>query len=100
MTLLREIQEDATGTDVPVASLLRKAQVLAARLDHLPLRSWASNELDGYRGDDEIPDYRRLGRVPVYGHFSGPFNSGLRNALISPSNVPEGLSSSPVLTDI
>jgi hypothetical protein len=47
MTLLRDIQDAATGTDVPVATLLRKAQILAARLDHAPLREWASQELDG-----------------------------------------------------
>jgi hypothetical protein len=89
MTLLRDIQEAATGTDVPVATLLRKAQILAARLDHAPLREWASQELDGYRDFESLPDYRRLGRVTVVGDFSGPFGSSMRNAMIPESNVPD-----------
>ena len=89
MTLLREIQEAATGSDVPLSVLLRKAQVLAVRLDNEPLRSWTRLELDGYARLEDLPDYRRLGRVEVFGHFSGPFNSGLRNAPIPRMNVPE-----------
>ncbi len=78
MSLLREIQEGATGTE-PLASLLRKAKVLAARLDHQPLRDWVDWELNGYPSFDELPPYRQGGEVPVLGDFGGPFGSGQRN---------------------
>jgi hypothetical protein len=89
MTLLREIQHAATEDQVRVSVLLRKAQVLAARLDHEPLRQWTRLELDGYERSEDLPDYRRLGRVNVLGHFSGPFNSGMSNAPIPRTHVPE-----------
>lgn len=89
MTLLRDIQDAATGTEVPVTTLLRKAQILAARLDHAPLRQWASAELDGYKDREALPEYRRLGGVTVIGDFSGAFGTVVRNAPIPMSNVPE-----------
>jgi len=82
-TLLREIQEAAAGSEVSVIELLRKAQILAARLDHQPLKDWIRWEMDGYPKDAELPEYRRLGRVQVLGDFGGAFGSGLRNALIA-----------------
>ena len=82
-TLLREIQDAAAGSKVPVTELLRKAQILAARLDHQPLKDWIRWELDGYPDEDSLPEYRRLGRVMVKGHFQGAFGSGLQNAQIA-----------------
>lgn len=89
MTLLRDIQDAAIGTDVPIATVLRKAQVLAARLDHEPLRAWVMAELDGYDNVDDLPDYRRIGQVPVLGHFSGPGGSSTTNRPLPPRCVPE-----------
>lgn len=91
MSLLREIQDAATGTDVPVNVLLRKAQVLAVRLGNEPLRQWTRLELDGYKRRDDLPDYRRLGEVLVLGTFAGPFGSGSENAPMPRHNVPSDL---------
>lgn len=88
MTLLRDIQDAATGTDVPATTLLRKAQMLAARLDHAPLRKWAGQELDGYTDVESLPDYRRIGTVAVMGDFGGTFGRVMRNVPIGMSNVP------------
>lgn len=89
MTLLRGIQEAATGTEVPISTLLRKAQILASRLEYVPLRDWASKELSGYEAVDELPDYRRLGKVLAIGDFSGPMGAAIRNQPIPESAVPE-----------
>ncbi len=75
MTLLRDIQEGATG-DTSLSALLRKTMVLAARLDHAELKTWVDSELNGYPSADELPPYRRGGQVPVVGGFRGPGNSG------------------------
>ncbi|OZA96538.1 MAG: hypothetical protein B7X52_04995 [Thiotrichales bacterium 34-46-19] len=79
MSLLREIQDAAIDSKIELAVLLRKCKVLAARLGNPEFKKWVENELSGYNDIDELPDYRIL-TVNSKGHFSGPFQSGLRNA--------------------
>jgi AbiTii len=55
MSLLDEIQADATGVDVPIEVLLRKVLILATRLEHEPMKGWVHHELDGYPDDAELP---------------------------------------------
>ena len=90
MSLLREIQSAAIDSSVPLATLLRKCKVLAARLGNDELKAWIDNELNGYESKDELPEYRIVG-VHSKGHFSGPFQSGLRNADIPMTCMPEEL---------
>jgi hypothetical protein len=90
MTLLREIQADAVNPAVDVPTLLRKCKILATRLKHEAFKSWVDNELNGYQKKDELPAYRVLD-VQSFGHFSGPFGSGLKNAPIPPSCLPKEL---------
>ena len=89
VTLLREIQDAAVGTDVPVSVLLRRCLVLAARLEHEPLRDWARQELEGYSDDADLPPYRPKVGTTVRGNFSGAFGSSLSNAALAKSVVPE-----------
>lgn len=79
MSLLREIQDAAIDSKTELAVLLRKCKVLAARLGNPEFKNWVENELSGYKDIDELPEYRILS-VNSKGHFSGPFQSGLRNA--------------------
>ena len=88
MSLLREIQSAAIDSSVPLTSLLRKCKVLAARLGNEEFKSWIDNELNGYKSKEDLPKYRVL-TVNSKGHFSGPFQSGLRNADIPMSCMPE-----------
>lgn len=88
MSLLDDIQEGATGTGA-LSPVLRKALILAARLDHEPLRQWVQWELEGYPTIEALPGYRRLGRARVLGDFSGPFGSGMKNAEIPPACIDE-----------
>lgn len=88
MSLLREIQEAAIDSSTDLAVLLRKCKVLAARLGSPELKEWVDNELNGYSDIESLPDYRIL-RVNSKGHFSGYFQSGLRNADIPLSCIPE-----------
>lgn len=100
MTLLQDIQEAATEPDIPVSTLLRKAQLLAARMKHEPLRAWAVAELNGYDDRADLPDYRKLGLVPVLGDFGGVMGSGMKNAPLPPSNVPEEIRESLFTHDV
>lgn len=88
MSLLREIQDTAINSNVELASLLRKCKILAARLGNTEFKQWIENELSGYKSKDQLPDYRIL-HVISKGHFSGPAGSGLRNADIPLSCIPE-----------
>ncbi len=103
MSLLRDIQDAAVDSEVDLASLLRKCKVLAARLSNDEFKKWVDNELSGYEDKDSLPDYRIL-HVHSKGHFSGPFSSGLRNANIPitcmPEKLREGLSNSYVLQPV
>jgi len=75
---------------VPVSTALRRAQTLAFRLNHEPLKQWTRKELEGYPSIDELPDYRRfsLGALPVKGEFIDP--TGIySNVAIAPTQVPD-----------
>lgn len=91
MSLLRDIQDGAISTDTPVSVLLRQCLVLAARLQHEPLRDWAQLELNGYPPDAPLPPYRPKITAHVLGNFSGPFGSGARNMNLPESVIPEDL---------
>jgi len=90
MSLLREIQNAAVDASVPIATLLRKCKILAARLGNDQFKAWIDSELSGYSSEENLPAYRIV-RVNSKGHFSGPFQSGLRNADIPMTCMPEKL---------
>jgi hypothetical protein len=87
MSLLREIQDAAASDEVSVTTLLRKTKILATRLKHEPLQRWVDRELEGYGPEDALPEYRQLRNLDVKADFSGPFNSGLRNANVPPACI-------------
>ncbi len=88
MTLLEDIQNSAVDTKSDLATLLRKCKILAARLGSQPLEDWVLWESNGYPDDVPVPKYR-VWPLEIKGHFSGPFGSGLRNALIPLASLPE-----------
>lgn len=90
MSLLREIQDAAIDSNTRLAVLLRKCKVLAARLGNPEFKQWVENELSGYEDTETLPEYRIL-NVNSKGHFSGPFQSELRNADIPLSCIDEEL---------
>jgi hypothetical protein len=58
LSLIDQIEQDALDDRVPVATALRKCVVLGGRSGSEELRDWATRELKGYRGEDQLPDYR------------------------------------------
>lgn len=81
MSLLREIQDAAIDSNTELAVLLRKCKALAARLGSPEFKQWVGNELSYYKEIETLPEYRIM-KVNSKGHFSGPFQSDLRNANI------------------
>ena len=82
MSLLRDIQDAAIDSNVELVVLLRQCKVLAARLGNPEFKKWVESELNGYNANNankDLPEYR-IFKVNSKGHFSGPLQSGLRNA--------------------
>lgn len=55
-----ELQKDALDRKVPISDLLRKAFVVARKLKIPEFEKWVSNELNGYKKAEDIPDYRQV----------------------------------------
>jgi hypothetical protein len=87
VTLLGEIVDGASG-DVPVATLLRRLLIVAARTETGRLAEWVRFELDGYPDADRLPPYRGPFSPEVVGHFMGVAGSELNGIQIPPSSFP------------
>ena len=89
MSLLDDIQKDLLGESSSTASTLRKARVLADRLESPDLRQWAKSELEGYGKDDELPNYRKL-HLPIVGTLTDGFRQ-YKNFQVPSFNLPDDL---------
>jgi len=64
-SLIEELQRDTLDSTIAVADLLRKALVVATKLQLNEFREWVEFELNGYRAVD-VPDYRKtIGQVVI-----------------------------------
>jgi len=89
MSLVQQLQADALKPSVNVDTLLRRAKVIAVKLDLPELLTWVERELNGYQVGDEVPTYRQLtgqlrGFNPNYGWqlliFSSPTDQEIVSA--------------------
>ena len=72
-SLVMELQRAALDEKSSVSSLLRKALVVATKLQVSDFESWARSELEGYQdGSAPIPEYRKLHGAPkVWNPYHG-----------------------------
>lgn len=72
-SLVLELQAEALDSNVPVADLLRKALVVARKLNIPALQEWCESELKGYSGPGtEVPSYRKMeGRLMAHNPYRG-----------------------------
>ena len=89
-SLLKEIRDAAVDANVPIANVLRKCAILGAQLKNNDLRDWALQELNGYKTDSDVPEYRTV-MAPLTGDFAGPFQSGCTNVPIPAMLLPKKL---------
>ena len=87
MNLLTQIQSDLIDQSANLPNTLRKAQVLARKLQSQELREWVNFELNGYPNYD-VPEYRRFG-LPLFGTFHGPMRSRMTGVAIPTAGLPE-----------
>jgi len=89
VSLIQQLQDDILDQEKSLATVLRKAKVLASILRNEELENWIENELNGYQGDvSNIPTYRRSEAANL-GDFVSPIGGGYQNLPIPMSNIPE-----------
>lgn len=81
MSLLRKIQQTLLEPGQEIGPVLLKLRLLAARVGSDALGEWVKHESEGYPPGVDLPAYRYIG-VSYIADFSGPFNSGIKNAPI------------------
>lgn len=70
--LVEDIQREAVDQSVPVATLLRKVKLAAAKLGLGKIEDWVEHELNGYSSGYDLPKYRRLqGRPVAFNPYQG-----------------------------
>jgi hypothetical protein len=90
MSLIREIENAATESKIDISTVLRKAKILAARLQNPEFEIWVDRELNGYDERSSLPPYRIL-RVEVHGHIRNRSGLHWNDAPIMTSFLPEHL---------
>jgi hypothetical protein len=71
-SLVLDLQREALDPRASIAELLRKAIVLAKKLNVREFDGWASNELSGYPADATIPQYRIIrGEIKAWNPYQG-----------------------------
>lgn len=72
MSIIQNLIDDILDEGKSLSTILRRAKVLAYRLENPSLTQWVDKELDGYSiGVDAIPNYRKSLAVNR-GNFIGP----------------------------
>lgn len=71
-SLVLELQQEALNSDIALPDLLRKALVVAKKLNISEFQTWVENKLNGYPNIEQLPDYRKIYGTPqafniVYG---------------------------------
>ncbi|PVE62024.1 hypothetical protein [Microbacterium testaceum] len=77
MSILSEIIDGASGDVVGTGTILRKALVVASRLQSSDLKRWVRNELDGYdpKAPETLPSYRGPFAMQADGLFTNEFGT-------------------------
>ncbi|PJZ82995.1 hypothetical protein CH364_18555 [Leptospira harrisiae] len=71
-SLVIELQQDLYDSSSKVTDLLRKAYIISRKLKVTTLENWIKKELNGYSGQKEIPEYRRVyGQVVAWNPHHG-----------------------------
>jgi hypothetical protein len=67
-----DLQRNALDHQYPLSNLLREAYVIATKLNISEFKSWVHCELNGYKGDVAVPEYRETrGELKGHNQFHG-----------------------------
>lgn len=91
-SIILDLQKDSLNEKISATQLLRKALVVAKKLNATEFIEWISYELNGYEDLEKLPKYRKVGgQVMVYNPYHGwqpvIFSSPKESELMSSRNV-------------
>lgn len=67
-----ELQNEVTKSDCDIVSVLRRAHLIATKLDLKDFNQWIINELNGYNSQNDVPEYRSVpGLLKAFNPYSG-----------------------------
>jgi len=71
-SLVLELQRDILDQNVSATTILRKAFAIARKLNIPDIEEWLDSELNGYKDNDKIPEYRSLnGQLKAWNPYHG-----------------------------
>lgn len=71
-SIILDLQKEALDDKVEISTLLRKVFLVSTKLELTELKTWVNNELNGYKSDDSIPEYRRTkSELKSFNRFHG-----------------------------
>lgn len=97
--LVLDLQEDCLDNNANTINLLRKALVVAKKLNLNKFEKWINNEMVGYTSAElDIPEYRKIfGELrafnPVRGWIPTIINSSEMQSLLTTRKIPNSVSS-------
>lgn len=59
-SIVLDLQNEVTKPDCDIVNVLRKAHLIAVKLNLIEFDKWIAYELNGYKSSDNIPDYREI----------------------------------------
>ena len=81
-SVVLELQKEITKSDCDIVSALRRAHIVASKLGLKDFDQWIVNELNGYKSQDDIPEYRTVpGQLKAF----NPYNGWILVSLSEPS---------------
>lgn len=86
-SLIDAIEQDALDDSAPVATALRRCVVLGGKSGSEKLRDWATRELKGYHGEDDLPGYRVVPAPLRVDGIAGNFK--IERQAFAPSSLPD-----------
>jgi hypothetical protein len=90
MSIVLELQREASDSSVSVTDILRKALIVARKLGLREFQGWIESELNGYSEPREIPDYRVLhGQLEAWNHMQGRWMPCLEQNGVMEQNVEQ-----------
>lgn len=71
-SIVLELQKEAMSSTSNVTDLLRKSLVVARKLKIKEFEQWVTQELNGYKNSQEIPEYREVvGKIQWFNPYRG-----------------------------
>ena len=71
-SVVLELQKEVTQSDCDIVSVLRRAHLIATKLDLKDFNQWIINELNGYDSQMDVPEYRSVpGQLKAFNPYHG-----------------------------